>query len=32
MIYASCVIIADFKADNKKYDENYGEQMCKIMK
>jgi hypothetical protein len=31
MIYSPCVIIADFEADNKKCDENYGGKMRKIM-
>jgi hypothetical protein len=30
MINAPCVIIADFEADNKKCDEKYGGQMCKL--
>jgi hypothetical protein len=30
-IYAPYIIIADFKADNKKCDENYEENMQKIM-
>ena len=31
MIYSPCVIIADFEADNRKCDENYGGKMHKIM-
>ena len=30
MINAPCVIIADFEADNKKCDKNYGGQMHKL--
>ena len=30
-MYAPCVIIADFEADNRKCDENYGGNMQKIM-
>ena len=30
MINASCVIIADFEADNKKCNEKYGGQMRKL--
>ncbi|UZO15801.1 uncharacterized protein OCT59_007216 [Rhizophagus irregularis] len=30
-MYAPCVIIADFEADNRKCNENYGENMHKIM-
>ena len=30
-MYAPCVIIADFEADNRKCDENYGGNMHKIM-
>ena len=30
MIYALCVIITDFKSNNKKYNEKYGGSMRKI--
>jgi hypothetical protein len=32
MMYAPCVIIADFEADNKKCNESYGRKIRKIMK